>query len=156
MDRFDNLVDSFWEPMRGRPTAEAGAALLCDLSNLGLVWLLLARLSANDPGERWKGRRLTTSAVAISDLASRAVERATRSRLSRPMIGPSLTASCAAVLLGRERSNRSFATTAILVAAAQTYLGRQRASNVIVGSAMGGVLGLILARVFGTPNTAQE
>jgi len=163
MARLDSLVDRAFEPLRGQPQADRAAAGLSNLSDYGLIWVLLALIKARRAGPV---RRRTVvalgaagfSSLALSRVAKQAVERQrpeahldanvrTPSSSSFPS-GHTLAAFTTAVVLPEtEAGTVAAATFAAAVAASRVHLRAHHPTDVIGGAVMGSLLGLILRPV---------
>ena len=50
MSTIDEAVDAAFEPLRGNPQADRAAAVLSNLADYGLIWVVLAGLKARRRG----------------------------------------------------------------------------------------------------------
>jgi undecaprenyl-diphosphatase len=164
--RFDAAVDRVFAPLRGRPEVDVPAAVLSNLADYGLVWVLLAGVKARRRGPtRTRVRRLLAVAGVSSSAVNTAVKRAVgRERPVGPGVpgslavrsprsasfpsGHTLAAFCTAVVLADSPGERAaylgFAST---VAVSRIHLGAHHASDVVGGAAIGLVLGTMTRRL---------
>ena len=145
-------------PPRGRPEIDRAAAVVSNLADYGLIWVLLAGLKARrrGPDRRRAVVALATagfSSLIVSRVVKQAVERQrpddhldaavrTPSSSSFPS-GHTLAAFCTAFVLANSdaetAANVGFATA---VAASRVHLRAHHPSDVLGGAAIGSVLGL--------------
>ncbi|MGP8059874.1 MAG: phosphatase PAP2 family protein [Acidimicrobiales bacterium] len=165
-DRFDQAVDGLIERFRGRPGLEAGAAVVSNLADYGVVWSLLAALKGRRPGE---ARRRALRALALAGFSSLTVNAAVKAtvRRSRPAApaggravpvraptsssfpsGHTLAAFCTAVALADSPGEAAaYLTFATAVAASRVYLRAHHASDVVGGAVIGVVIGVAIGIV---------
>jgi undecaprenyl-diphosphatase len=158
MSTIDEAVDAAFEPLRGRPGADRAAAVVSNLADYGLIWVLLAGVKAR---RRGPDRRRAVVALGVAGFSSllvsrvvkRAVERqrpdehlaaAVRTPTSSSFpSGHTLAAYCTAFILGdsdtQTAANVGFATA---VAASRIHLRAHHPTDVIGGAVIGSVLGL--------------
>jgi undecaprenyl-diphosphatase len=163
MSRIDETVDAAFNPLRGRPGFDRGAALVSNLADYGLVWVLLALLKGR---RRGPSRRRAVVALGVAGVSSFAVNRTVKAAVARERpsdhldaavrtpssssfpSGHTLAAFCTAFVLGdsdaQTSANVGFATA---VAASRVYLRAHHPSDVLGGAAIGSVLGLGLRPV---------
>ncbi len=166
MSSLDQAVDAAFEPLRGRPEVDRAAAVVSNLADYGLVWVLLAALKARrrGPNRRRAVVALATagfSSLIVSRVVKQAVERQrpddhldaavrTPSSSSFPS-GHTLAAFCTAFVLANSDAetvaNVSFATA---VAASRVHLRAHHPTDVLGGAAIGSVLGLGLRPIVNT------
>jgi undecaprenyl-diphosphatase len=154
----DEAVDAAFEPLRGRPEVDRAAAVVSNLSDYGLIWVVLAGLRAVRPGP---GRRRAVVALAAAGFSSLLVSRAAKAAVARQRpedhlaanvrtptsssfpSGHTLAAFCTAFVLGDSEAgtaaNVGFATA---VAVSRVHLRAHHPTDVIGGAAIGSVLGL--------------
>jgi undecaprenyl-diphosphatase len=158
LDTIDEAVDAAFEPLRGRPEIDRAAAIVSNLADYGLIWVVLAGLKARRRGPD-RGRAVVGLAAAgfssllVSRMVKAAVERQrpddhldagvrTPTSSSFPS-GHTLAAFCTAFVLGDSQAgtaaNVSFATA---VAVSRIHLRAHHPTDVIGGAAIGSVLGL--------------
>ena len=158
MSTIDEAVDAAFEPLRGRPGADRAAAVVSNLADYGLIWVLLAGVKAR---RRGPDRRRAVVALGVAGFSSllvsrvvkRAVERqrpdehlaaAVRTPTSSSFpSGHTLAAYCTAFILGdsdaETAANVAFATA---VAASRIHLRAHHPTDVLGGAVIGSVLGL--------------
>jgi undecaprenyl-diphosphatase len=160
MSSIDAAVDAAFDPLRGRPGADRAAALVSNLADYGLVWVLLAGIKARRRGAR---RRRAVVALAAAGFSSLVVNRMVKDAVSRQRpddhlaaavrtpssssvpSGHTLAAFCTAFVLGetdaQTAANVGFATA---VAASRVHLRAHHPTDVLGGAGIGSVLGLAL------------
>jgi undecaprenyl-diphosphatase len=158
MSSLDQAVDAAFDPLRGRPEVDRAAAVVSNLADYGLVWVLLAGLKARRRGPNRRRAVVALAAAGFSSLlVSRVVKQAverqrpddhldagvrTPSSSSFPS-GHTLAAFCTAFVLANSEAqtvaNVSFATA---VAASRVHLRAHHPTDVLGGAAIGSVLGL--------------
>jgi len=159
----DEAVDGAFDPLRGKPGVDRAAAVVSNLADYGLIWVVLAGLKARrrGPDRRRAVVALATagfSSLIVSRMVKKAVERQrpddhlsaavrTPSSSSFPS-GHTLAAFCTAFILGDTdagtAANVGFATA---VAASRVHLRAHHPTDVIGGAVIGSVLGLGLRPV---------
>lgn len=167
--RLDAVIDVAFEPLRGRAAADSAAAVLSNLADYGVVWVLVAGWKARRPGpRRWRAvAALGTAGVSslLVNTGLKAVIRRERPdrEAARGRDGPvavrapsstsfpsghTLASTCTAVLLaegaGETALYLSFATA---VAASRVHLGDHHGSDVVGGMVIGALLGAAGRRV---------
>jgi undecaprenyl-diphosphatase len=174
MTAIDEAVNAAFEPLRGNPQADRAAALLSNLADYGLVWVVLAAYKARRRGPNRRRAVVGLAAAGFSSLlVSRAVKRAvarerpddhveatvrTPSSSSFPS-GHTLAAFCTAfVLADSDRQTAANVGFAAAVAASRVHLRAHHPTDVIGGAAIGSVLGLGLRPLvnFVTPGTRSR
>jgi undecaprenyl-diphosphatase len=163
MSTLDETVDAAFNPLRGRPGFDRAAAVVSNLADYGMVWVLLALLKGRRRGPR---RRRAVVALGVAGVSSLAVSRTVKAAVSRRRpddhlnaavrtpssssfpSGHTLAAFCTAFVLGdsdtQTAANVGFATA---VAASRVHLRAHHPSDVLGGAAIGSVLGLGLRPV---------
>jgi undecaprenyl-diphosphatase len=158
LTRLDEAVDAAFEPLRGRPRVDRAAAALSNLSDFGLVWVLLALVKARRPGA---GRRRAVVALGTAGVSSLIVSRLVKSAVERQRpdehlearvraptsssfpSGHTLAAFCTACMLAEtERGRVASVGFAAAVAASRVHLRAHHPTDVMGGAAIGSVLGL--------------
>jgi undecaprenyl-diphosphatase len=159
----DEAVDAAFDPLRGKPGVDRAAAVVSNLADYGLIWVVLAGLKARrrGPERRRAVVALATagfSSLIVSRVVKKAVERQrpddhlaaavrTPSSSSFPS-GHTLAAFCTAFVLGDSdagtAANVGFATA---VAASRVHLRAHHPTDVLGGAVIGSVLGLGLRPV---------
>ena len=163
MSTLDQAVDAAFEPLRGRPEVDRAAAVVSNLSDYGLIWVLLAGLKARRRGPERRRAVVGLAAAGFSSLlVSRAVKAAVaRQRPEDHMVasvrtptsssfpsGHTLAAFCTAfVLADSEAGTAANVGFAAAVAASRVHLRAHHPTDVIGGAAIGSVLGLGLRPV---------
>ena len=159
----DEAVDAAFEPLRGNPQADRAAAVLSNLADYGLIWVVLAGLKAR---RRGPDRRRAVVALAAAGFSSLIVSRVVKDAIARERpdehlvmtvrtpssssfpSGHTLAAFCTAFVLAdtdaQTVANVGFAAA---VAASRVHLRAHHPSDVIGGAAIGSVLGLGLRPV---------
>lgn len=168
IDRFDHLVDSLFDKLRGREPTDRILYAITELGDFGLIWVLLAFLrglrSAEDARAAWRLTAvLAAESVIINGLVKtqfkreRPVAQEPRPhRLRMPLStsfpsGHSSTAMVAGVLLSQRLSRPAkMALFGLggLVAVSRIHVKIHHASDVAGGLAIGVGLGAIARGVF--------
>jgi undecaprenyl-diphosphatase len=158
MTAIDEAVDAAFEPLRGNPQADRAAAVLSNLADYGLIWVVLAAFKAR---RRGPGRRRAVVALAAAGFSSMIVNRIVKEAVARERpddhlsatvrtpssssfpSGHTLAAFCTAFVLAdsdaQTTANVGFAAA---VAASRVHLRAHHPTDVIGGAAIGSVLGL--------------
>ena len=163
MTSFDETVDAAFEPLRGRPQVDQAAALVSNLADYGLVWVVLALIKA---ARRGPNRRRAVAALALAGVSSYGVNRAVKSAVQRQRpdehldaavrtpssssfpSGHTLAAFCTAFVLAESASETAaYVGFAGAVAASRVHLRAHHPSDVVGGAALGSLLGLALRPV---------
>lgn len=166
----DDAGDTLFDPFRGRPWADAAAAAVSNLSDYGVVWVVLAGAKARHPG---RGRRRAVLALGAAGTVSYSLNRAVKALAARERpsarqrhprgndvlrvrpptstsfpSGHVLAAFCTAFVLPETRVGRraslAFATA---VAAGRVHLRAHHASDVAGAALLGAASGLALRRL---------
>ena len=164
MSTLDEAVDAAFDPLRGQPGVDRAAAVVSNLADYGLIWVVLAGLKARrrGPDRRRAVVALATagfSSLIVSRMVKTAVERqrpddhldrrrprhrrAAASRAATPSPRSARPSSSATPTPAR-RANVGFATA---VAASRVHLRAHHPTDVIGGAVIGSVLGLGLRPV---------
>jgi undecaprenyl-diphosphatase len=160
MTRFDETVDAAFEPLRGRPRVDAAAALVSNLADYGLVWVVLALFKARRHGP---DRRRALAALTVAGVSSYGVNRAVKSAVQRQRPDEHLEAAVrtpssssfpsghtlaafttAFALAGSSAETAAYVGFAGAVAASRVHLRAHHPSEVVGGAAIGSLLGLLL------------
>jgi membrane-associated phospholipid phosphatase len=160
MASFDETVDAAFDPLRGKPQVDRAAALVSNLADYGMVWVVLALWKARRKGP---DRRRAVVALAAAGFSSLAVSRAAKSAVARqrpdiqldaPVRAPTsssfpsghtLAAFCTAIVLAEsEAQTVTYTGFAAAVAASRVHLRAHHPSDVVGGAAIGSALGLVL------------
>jgi membrane-associated phospholipid phosphatase len=158
MSSIDEAVDAAFEPLRGRSEIDRAAAVVSNLADYGLIWVVLAGLKAR---RRGLDRRRAIVALATAGFSSLLVSRVVKAAVERQRpedhldagvrtptsssfpSGHTLAAFCTAFVLGESEvgtaANVSFAAA---VAASRIHLRAHHPTDVIGGAVIGSVLGL--------------
>ena len=174
MTAIDEAVDAAFEPLRGNPHVDRAAALLSNLADYGLIWVVLAALKAR---RRGPNRRRAVVALAAAGFSSMIVNRVVKQAVARERpddhlgaavrtptsssfpSGHTLAAFCTAFVLAdsdaQTAANVGFAAA---VAASRVHLRAHHPTDVIGGAAIGSVLGLGLRPLVNlvTPGTRRR
>ncbi len=169
MSRFDDRVDTLLDRLRGRPVADRVFYGASELGDFSLIWLLLAsaRSLRGRQGER-AALRLVVGAVAESVLVNGIIKSFFRRkrppweivrphRLRKPLTssfpsGHATSAFSNAILLSEDDPLWPiYFAVAIVVASSRVYVKIHHASDVVVGIAIGIVLGRVGRRLYPLP-----
>jgi membrane-associated phospholipid phosphatase len=161
--RFDNSINAAIEPLRGKPEVDRAAALVSNLADYGLVWVLLALVKAR---RRGPDRRRAIVALGAAGVSSFLVNRGAKSVVGRERpeahlevgvrtptsssfpSGHTLAAFCTAFVLAESSSETAaYVGFASAVAASRVHLRAHHPSDVLGGAAIGSVLGLVVRLV---------
>ena len=158
MSPIDEAVDAAFEPLRGRPGVDRGAAIISNLADYGLIWVLLAGIKGR---RRGADRRRAVVALAAAGFSSLIVSRVVKQAVERQRpddhltaavrapstssfpSGHTLAAFCTAFVLGdSEPETAAYVGFAAAVAASRVHLRAHHPTDVLGGAAIGSVLGL--------------
>lgn len=164
LESIDRWGETVFDGARHGRIVDITAAVLSNLSDFGLVWVVVAGLKARRPGP---GRRRAVLALALAGVTSYSVNRATKRLVgrrrpdlgssprpplaiwTRPPASPSfpsghtLAAFCTALVLADGPSEAAAALLlAAAVAASRVHLGAHHLSDVVAGAAIGAAAGL--------------
>jgi undecaprenyl-diphosphatase len=158
--RLDDSINAAFEPLRGKPEVDRAAALVSNLADYGLVWVLLALLKAR---RRGPDRRRAIVALGVAGFSSFFTSRLAKSLVERQrpeehleaMVrtpssssfpsGHTLAAFCTAFVLSESPvETAAYVGFAGSVAASRVHLRAHHPSDVLGGAAIGSVLGLVL------------
>jgi undecaprenyl-diphosphatase len=158
MTAIDEAVDAAFEPFRGNPQVDRAAALLSNLADYGLIWVVLAALKAR---RRGPNRRRAVVALAAAGFSSLIVNRVVKQAVARERPDDHLDAavrtptsssfpsghtlaafSTAFVLADSDTQTAAYVGFAAAVAASRVHLRAHHPTDVIGGAAIGSVLGL--------------
>lgn len=168
VDRFDAMVDSWFDRVRGTEPADRILYALTELGDFGLVWLLLAWVRGLRSEEDARAALRLTGVLAVESVLINGVVKNLFKR-ERPVVqverphrlriplttsfpsGHSSTAMVAGVLLA-QRSSRPTRIAILglggLVAASRVHVRIHHASDVVGGLAVGLGLGAVARAVF--------
>ena len=172
MSTIDEAVDAAFEPLRGRPEIDRAAAVVSNLADYGLIWVLLAGLKAR---RRGPDRRRAVVALAAAGFSSLLVSRVVKAAVERQRpedhldvgvrtptsssfpSGHTLAAFCTAFVLGdSEAGTAANVGFAAAVAASRVHLRAHHPTDVIGGAAIGSVLGLGLRPIVDRRHARQR
>jgi undecaprenyl-diphosphatase len=158
--RLDDTINAAFEPLRGKPEVDRAAALVSNLADYGLVWVLLALVKAR---RRGPDRRRAIVALGAAGVSSFLVNRAAKSVVGRERpeehlearvrapssssfpSGHTLAAFCTAFVLAESPSETAaYVGFASAVAASRVHLKAHHPSDVLGGAAIGSALGLVV------------
>ena len=172
MSGFDETIDAAFEPLRGKPGVDRAAALVSNLADYGIVWVVLALFKAR---RRGPDRRRAIVSLAIAGFSSLFTVRGVKSAVTRERPGehldvavrtptsssfPSghtLAAYCTAFDLAESPVETAvYVGFASAVAISRVHLRAHHPSDVVGGAVIGSVLGLGLRPLVNvvTPGTA--
>jgi membrane-associated phospholipid phosphatase len=160
---FDEKIDAAFEPLRGQPRVDRAAALVSNLSDYGLVWVLLALLKGR---RRGPDRRRAVVALGTAGVSSWLLVRASKTVVSRQRpeeqldvrvrtptsssfpSGHTLAAFCTAFVLAESSpETAAYVGFAGAVAVSRVHLRAHHPSDVVGGAVIGSILGLGLRPV---------
>ena len=163
MSGFDATIDAAFEPLRGRPRVDRAAAVVSNLADYGIVWVLLALVKGR---RRGPDRRRAVTSLGAAGVASLALVRASKTVVARQRpeehldarvrtptsssfpSGHTLAAFCTAFVLPDTGSQTAaFVGFAGAVAASRVHLRAHHPSDVLGGAVLGSMLGLVLRPV---------
>ena len=171
LDAVDGAGEVLFERLRGRRGPDTVAAVLSNLADYGVIWVVLAAAKARRPGA---GRRRAVTTLALAGVASFTVNRTIKQlvRRGRPEAlaqqevqdtlpvrrptstsfpsGHTLAAFTTAVSLPDTGAGQATALAfAAAVAASRVHLRAHHASDVAAGAAIGTVLGVAVRATTG-------
>ncbi len=174
MSGFDATIDAAFEPLRGRPRVDRAAAVVSNLADYGIVWVLLALVKGRRQGP---DRRRAITSLGAAGVASLGLVRASKTVVARQRpeehlearvrtptsssfpSGHTLAAFCTAFVLPDTSSQTAaFVGFAGAVAASRVHLRAHHPSDVLGGAVLGSMLGLVLRPVVNvvTPGTRRR
>ncbi len=176
MSGIDEAVDAAFEPLRGHPGVDGAAAVVSNLADYGLIWVLLALVKMR---RRGPDRRRAVVALGAAGVSSLLVSRVVKAGVERerpddhlePTVavrppssssfpsGHTLAAFCTAfVLADTDAQTMAHVGLASAVAASRVHLRAHHPTDVIGGAVIGSVLGLGLRPVVNlvTPGTKSR
>jgi undecaprenyl-diphosphatase len=152
---FDATIDAAFEPLRGRPRVDRAAAVVSNLADYGMVWVLLALVKGRRRGPD-RRRAITSLALVRASktvVARQRPEEHLEARVRTPTSssfpsGHTLAAfSTAFVLSDTGSQTAAFVGFAGAVAASRVHLRAHHPSDVLGGAVLGSMLGLVLRPV---------
>ena len=163
LDAFDKRVDAAFDRLRGKPRIDKAAAVVSNLADYGLVWVVIAGVKAR---RRGAGRRRAVVALGSAGFSSLGLSRVVKQAVERQRPGAHLDAlvrtptsssfpsghtlaafTTAVVLSEGEAQTTAAVGFATAVAASRVHLRAHHPSDVIGGAVIGSVLGLVLRPV---------
>jgi undecaprenyl-diphosphatase len=169
----DAAIDAAFEPLRGKPQVDRAAALVSNLADYGLIWVVLALFKAR---RRGPNRRRAIASLGLAGVSSYAVNRATKSVVDRERpeahldasvrtpssssfpSGHTLAAFTTAFALSETTTETAaYVGFAAAVALSRVHLRAHHPTDVVGGAVIGSVLGLALRPVLNvvTPGTKR-
>jgi undecaprenyl-diphosphatase len=158
LGRVDQFVDAAFEPFRGNPAVDTAAAVVSNLADYGLVWVVLALLKGRRRGPK---RRRAVVALGVAGVSSLVVSRTVKAAIERDRpddhldavvrtpstssfpSGHTLAAFCTSFVLGdSDAQTTAFVTFASAVAVSRIHLRAHHPTDVVGGAVIGSVLGL--------------
>jgi undecaprenyl-diphosphatase len=160
---FDATVDKAFDQLRGTPQIDRAAALVSNLADYGLVWVLIALWKCRRSGP---ARRRAILALGAAGFSSLGLSRVIKSSVDRQRpeehmeatvrtptsssfpSGHTLAAFCTAVVLSEsDIETTAFVGFASAVAVSRVHLRAHHPSDVVGGAAIGSLLGVMLRPV---------
>jgi membrane-associated phospholipid phosphatase len=143
----DATLGGAFERLRGRQGADEGAAIVSNLSDYGLIWVLITLAKAR---QRGPGRTRALRALATAGIVSFGVNKALKTAVGRRRptssfpSGHTLAAFTAGTLLADNKTEAAaFVGIAAAVGVSRVHLGDHHPSDVVGGAVIGTVLGLM-------------
>jgi len=155
---FDAAVNAVFEPLRGNPAIDRAAALVSNMADYGIVWVVLALFKAR---RRGPGRRRAVVSLAAAGFASLFTVRGVKSAVTRERpadhlevavrtptsssfpSGHTLAAFCTAFDLAESPvETAAYVGFATAVAISRVHLRAHHPSDVVGGVVIGSILGL--------------
>jgi undecaprenyl-diphosphatase len=170
----DDTLNAAFDPLRGKPQVDRAAAMVSNLADYGLIWVLLALFKAR---RRGPNRRRAIAALGLAGVSSYVVNRAVKSAVERERpeehleatvrtpssssfpSGHTLAAFCTAFALSESApETAAYVGFAGAVAASRVHLRAHHPSDVLGGAAIGSVLGLAVRAVLNrlTPGSRRR
>jgi undecaprenyl-diphosphatase len=156
--RLDDAINAAFEPLRGRPPVDRAAALVSNLADYGIVWVLLSLIKGRRSGPNRRRAVVSLGAAGVSSFlvvrASKSVverrrpEEHLEARVRAPTSssfpsGHTLAAFCTSfVLSDSPAETAAYVGFASAVAASRVHLRAHHPSDVVGGAVIGSVLGL--------------
>jgi membrane-associated phospholipid phosphatase len=159
----DDTVDAVFEPWRGQPRVDRAAALVSNLADYGLIWVVVALIKAR---RRGPDRRRAIASLGLAGVTSYVVNKAVKSAVDRQRPEEHLDASVrtpssssfpsghtlaafstAFVLSDTNAQTAASVGFASAVAVSRVHLRAHHPSDVLGGAVIGSALGLALRPV---------
>lgn len=160
-NKFDEQIDAWWEPLRANPTADRIFYAASNAGEFSLLWHALGGLRALGPRRSVGDAALFSAVMGLESLLvnrvikgyferqrpSEAADNPTQHQLRQPITssfpsGHASAAFCASAMLARgSKLAPLYRLTACAVALSRIHVRLHHASDVIVGAAVGEVLG---------------
>jgi len=164
--RFDQRIDAWFEPLRGKPVPDTAARIVSGLGDRGLLWAASTAWRARRPGSR---RNRAVRALAVAGAESSVVNALLKAVIGRPRpngsdlrlgdnivplrapttssfpSGHTLAAFCAATVLAEPGDRSGTALLfgcAGLIGLSRIHLQAHHGSDVLGGMAIGVALGV--------------
>ncbi len=157
---FDATVDEAFDRLRGTPQVDRAAAMVSNLADYGLVWVIVALWKCRRRGPT---RRRAVMALGVAGFSSLGISRVIKSTVDRQRpeehldatvrtptsssfpSGHTLAAFCTAMVLSEsEVETAAFVGFASAVAVSRVHLRAHHPSDVVGGAAIGSLLGVLL------------
>lgn len=161
-DAVDARADAAFAPLRGKPAVDRAAAAVSNLSDYGIVWVLLALFKARSRGRRRRaivslagaGSSSLSAVRAVKSVVERqrpedhlAVSVRTPSSSSFPS-GHTLAAFCTSVVMAETTAETvAYTGFSAAVAVSRVHVRAHHPSDVVGGAVLGSLLGLAVRRV---------
>jgi len=161
----DDVGDRLFDRLRGRQAPDTAAAVVSNLADYGVVWMLLAAFKGR---RRGPGRRRAITALALAGFGSYGLNRVVKQAIGRERpnsegpaeslvrqptsssfpSGHTLAAFCAAVAIPETTGGVAAATAfAGAVAGSRVHLRAHHPSDVVAGAVLGTALGVLVRGV---------
>ena len=158
MNGFDEAIDAAFEPWRGKPAVDRAAALISNIADYGIVWVVLALFKAR---RRGPDRKRAIFSLGVAGFSSLFTVRGVKSVVTRERpeehlavavrtptsssfpSGHTLAAFCTAFDLAESPvETGAYVGFASAVAISRVHLRAHHPSDVVGGAVIGSVLGL--------------
>ncbi|HLI74534.1 MAG TPA: phosphatase PAP2 family protein [Acidimicrobiales bacterium] len=173
VDAFDNAVDRWMSPLRGRRLPDAVASSASALGDHGLIWFLLGLVRAHRRGRR---RSVAVRAVVFTGLVVPGVNAALKTMVGRVRPEPpdrhvlrvrvprtasfpsghTLAAWCAATLFAdQDPWWPVYFGAAAVISVSRVHVRLHHATDVVAGALLGTALGTLGKRLFPVPHEVE-